>query len=70
MTLDQAPEGARVEILAIPGDSIRPQLVRMGIVEGAEAVCLRKLPLGPVVLRRRHQEIAIGRRLARRIVVK
>lgn len=70
MTLDQAKNGSKVQIVKIPCDANRPQLIRMGIAEGTMVTCHEKLPLGPVILRCKRQEIAIGRRLARSIVVK
>ncbi|MEW5865668.1 MAG: ferrous iron transport protein A [Bacillota bacterium] len=70
MTLDQAKKGSEIEIIKIPCDESRSQLIRMGIAEGTKAVCHEKLPLGPVILKCKHQEIAIGRQLARSIVVK
>jgi Fe2+ transport system protein FeoA len=70
MTLDQAKKGSEIQIVAIPEGVSKPQLIRMGIIEGSHAVCHEKLPMGPVILRRKRQEIAIGRELARNIVVK
>lgn len=69
MTLDQAKKGSEIQIIKIPCDASRPHLIRMGIAEGTRAVCHEKLPLGPVILRCKHQEIAIGRQLARNIVI-
>jgi Fe2+ transport system protein FeoA len=70
MTLDQAKKGSVIQIISIPQGSNRSQLIRMGIAEGSRVVCQEKLPFGPVVLRCRRQEIAIGRQLAQCILVK
>ncbi|MHB0913293.1 MAG: FeoA family protein [Armatimonadota bacterium] len=70
MTLDQAKKGREVCIVAIPDDMSRSQLLRLGITEGSSVICHEKLPMGPIILRRKRQEIAIGRELARSIVVK
>ena len=70
MTLDQAKKGSKVQILSIQNPEYRSQLVRMGISEGSTVVCQEKLPFGPVVLRCKRQEIAVGRQLARSISVK
>jgi ferrous iron transport protein A len=70
MTLDQARKGSEVQIVAIPDGLSRSQLIRMGIAEGTRVTCHERLPLGPIVLRCKRQEIAIGRQLARTIVVK
>lgn len=69
MTLDKAKQGAEIEVLSIADPESRPLLMCMGICEGARMTCHRKLPLGPVIVRCKRQEIAIGRRLARRIHV-
>ncbi len=70
MTLDKALKGQQVEIVSIPDTRIRSQAIRLGIYEGSVLVCSGKLPAGPVILQNRMQEIAIGRRLAQKIVVK
>ncbi len=69
MTLDQAKTGHELQIIAVP-DDIRSQLVRLGISEGSRVVCLEKIPFGPIILRSRRQEIAIGRELAKKIEVR
>jgi Fe2+ transport system protein FeoA len=69
MTLDQARKGSEVTILTIPNESSRSQLLRLGIMEGTRAYCHEKLPMGPVILRRKRQEIAIGYQLAKGIEV-
>ncbi|MHB1000921.1 MAG: FeoA family protein [Armatimonadota bacterium] len=69
MTLDQVKKGSEFKIVSIPDDGSRSQLIRMGIGEGTIAVCHEKLPMGPVVLRCKRQEIAIGRQLAQGITV-
>ena len=70
MTLDMAKRGSEMEILSIADPHSRSMLMRMGICEGSKVVCHEKLPLGPVVLRSKRQEIAVGRQLAKRITVK
>lgn len=69
MTLDQAKKGSELTIVSIPDDASRSQLIRLGISEGTNVICHEKLPMGPVILRRRRQEIAVGRKLARSIEV-
>lgn len=70
MTLDQAERGSEVCILSIQSPEHRNQLVRLGISEGSRVICQEKLPMGPVVLRCNRQEIAVGRQLARSILIK
>ncbi|MFZ5351125.1 MAG: FeoA family protein [Bacillota bacterium] len=69
MTLDKVRRGSRIRILSINDEKIKPQAIRIGLYEGAEFLCSEKLPGGPVILQSRLQEIAIGRRLAKGIVI-
>ncbi|HEY3298971.1 MAG TPA: ferrous iron transport protein A [Armatimonadota bacterium] len=69
MTLDESKKGSRIEILEIRDRESRDQLMRFGITEGSEVVCAEKLPMGPVIVRKKRQEIAVGRKLAQNIVV-
>ncbi|MHB1458234.1 MAG: FeoA family protein [Armatimonadota bacterium] len=69
MTLDQVKRGCEIKILSIADDSSRSQLIRMGIGEGTLVTCHEKLPMGPVILKCKRQEIAVGRRLAEGITV-
>ena len=70
MTLDKARQGSEIEVLSITDPECKSLLMRMGISEGSSVVCQHRLPLGPVIVRCKRQEIAIGRQLARRIHVK
>lgn len=67
MTLDKASRGSLVRIISIDDSDSRSHLLRVGISEGCKVICQEKLPMGPVVLRFKRQEIAIGRRLAKGI---
>lgn len=69
MTLLDAKRGRRVRILCIEDDTCRAQCTRFGIGEGAVIDSTETLPLGPVLVRHRRQEICLGRGLARRIKV-
>jgi Fe2+ transport system protein FeoA len=70
LTLDKAKRGSKVEVMFITDLEDRSLLMRMGISEGTSVVCYQRLPLGPVIIRCKRQEIAIGRQLAKRIHVK
>jgi ferrous iron transport protein A len=70
MTLDQANKGEKFEILSIPDHNISAQAIRLGIYEGAKLTCAYKLPAGPIIIQNGMQEIAIGRRLAKRIAIR
>ncbi len=69
MTLAEVKRGNRVKIGNIPDEFIRAQAIRFGISEGEEIECIEKIPAGPVIIKKRFQEIAIGRRLAENITV-
>lgn len=69
MTLDQAKRGSVLRIASIPDPAVRAQAIRFGIAEGEIVTCAEVIPSGPIVIRKNRQEIALGRRLARRITV-
>jgi ferrous iron transport protein A len=69
-TLDQVKKGQKVEICRIADEMVRAQAIRLGVCEGAVVICAEKLPAGPVVIRKGHQEVAIGRGLAKKIAVR
>jgi len=69
MTLDKVKRGSVVQIVSIDDEQSRSILIRMGISEGSRVTCYERLPLGPVILRCKRQDIAIGRPLARCIHV-
>lgn len=69
MTLAETRPGQIVQIRQIQDPLVRAQAIRFGICEGANVECFENLPKGPVILRRRRSEIAIGRRLAEKIFV-
>lgn len=69
MTLDAANRGEKVEIVAIENEIIRAQAIRLGISEGSQLLCEEKLPAGPIILKNKMQEVAVGRRLAKQIKI-
>ncbi len=69
MTLLDARPDTPVRILKIDDDRARAQCVRFGIGEGSVVESAEKLPLGPVLVRHCRQEICVGRKLARRVLV-
>lgn len=69
-TLDCAKRGERVEIVSVEGEHAQMQALRFGVAEGACVECITRVPAGPLVIRRGHQEIAVGRKLAERINVR
>lgn len=69
MTLDKVNRGSKVRIKKIGNREFKTQAIRLGLYEGAVFLCSEKLPGGPVILRNRMQEVAIGRKLAEGIEV-
>lgn len=69
MTLADVKRGARFNIKHIPDEVVRAQALRLGISEGAQLICDEKVPGGPVIIKRNLQEIAIGRNLAKNILI-
>lgn|GEM_PF-1465725 len=66
-TLDTLRSGDAFEVLEIGDDSSRVHALRFGMAEGACVHCVTRIPAGPIVVRSGRQEVAVGRRLARRI---
>ena len=69
MTLADINRGEEFKIINIPNETIRVQAIRFGISEGSTVICAEKIPGGPVILKKNLQEIAIGRRLAKKISI-
>jgi len=69
VNLDEAKKGQIIKVTGIKNELTRMQAIRLGIAEGAVVTCREIVPAGPVVVARNKQEIAIGRGLAKTIVV-
>jgi Fe2+ transport system protein FeoA len=69
MGIDSVPVGTTTRIEAIEDESARRELTRIGFEEGAFVEVVSRIPFGPIVLQRRHRQVAIGRELARRVRV-
>lgn len=69
MTLDRVTKGQEVMIKSIKSKSARVYAYRFGINEGSRVVCVGKIKNGPVILRKNHQEVAIGYNVAKEIEV-
>jgi Fe2+ transport system protein FeoA len=69
VSLRAVKKGARFIVKKINDKEIRTQLLRFGLAEGSEAICFERLPFGPVVIKHRRQEVAIGEELTRKIWV-
>ena len=68
-TLAEARAGDRMIVRSVADPAARITALRFGMAEGAPVSCVARIPAGPIVLRSGRQEIAVGRRLAERIVV-
>jgi len=68
-SLDKAKKGNKITILSLPGDQAKIQLIRLGLTEGEELICVERLPGGTIVVQKNRQEIAIGYELAKKIKV-
>ncbi|WP_425800364.1 ferrous iron transport protein A [Desulfitobacterium sp. Sab5] len=69
MTLDRVKRGQSFKIKEISNDSIRAQALRFGISTGEWLTCEEVVPVGPIVVRKNRQLIAMGRSLAQEIKV-
>lgn len=69
MNLGDLKRGEVVFIKHIGNDLVRAQAIRFGIAEGSEVSVEEVLPSGPVILQRGNMHYAVGRNLAREIVV-
>jgi ferrous iron transport protein A len=66
-TLADIPPDETVELVDVPDDA-RARLLRLGFLDGC-VECRRQIPDGPVIVRRRGSELALGRTLARNVAV-
>ena len=69
MCLAETKRGQTVQILQINDPATRTHFIRFGIGEGSRVTCLEKIPFGPFMLRHNRQEIAVGREVAKNIIV-
>ncbi|MGA9364006.1 MAG: FeoA family protein [Bacteroidota bacterium] len=61
--------GNLVKIISVPKGALRAQFIRLGISEGERVTCLERLPGGTIVIQKNRQQIALGHKLAREILV-
>jgi len=69
MTLADAREGDKLVVISTGDDEVSLQTLRFGIDSGAEIEVQQNIRGGPVIVSRNHLEIAIGREIAKYIVV-
>jgi len=69
LTLDEAPTGAKVRIISIiGGHGVVSRLMQMGLIPGSIVEILNN-NAGPVIVRVRGITIALGRGMAKKILV-
>ena len=56
--------------IRIEDEELRSRLIRFGIAEGSRLECLERIPFGPCMIRHCRQELAIGREVAMKIMVR
>lgn len=69
MCLSEVRKGQSVHVSHIEDEALRTQLIRFGIAEGSLLKCVEKIPFGPFMVKHNRQEIAIGREVAKKIIV-
>ncbi len=69
MSLEQVQKGNIIKIDRINDFSVKNHLIRFGIEEGSIVECFQKLYRGPVVIKFNRQQIALGREIAKNIMV-
>ncbi|CUT05088.1 FeoA family protein [Candidatus Chrysopegis kryptomonas] len=70
MRLIDAEPGMELEICELPLGNLKTQFVRLGVTEGSKVRCSHRLPGGTIIITKRHQEIAVGSEIAKKILVK
>lgn len=69
LPLSGISRGTHVTIASLPGGILKSQFIRLGLSEGQKIRCLERLPGGTLIVQRNRQEIAIGKSLAKKILV-
>lgn len=69
MTIDKMKKGQVAKIKRFNEDSMKGFAMRLGLDDGATVCCHEVIPAGPIILKKGHQEIAVGRNLARKIEI-
>ncbi len=68
-SLDKIDANQDAIVKVVCDSELKNQLIRFGIAEGTKVEIAEKIPFGPLVIRFNAQEIAIGRELARQVMV-
>lgn len=69
MTLNETKNGQKIRIKRIGYKDVRSQALRLGLYEGAELCCTYNFKNGPVILKNRFNEVAVGSKIAETIEI-
>ena len=69
MSISDLRRGQTANVINIPDEKLRIQLLRFGIATGSKISCHTNIPFGPIVLKYGGQEIALGRKIAKQITI-
>lgn len=71
VSLDEVPEGAKAVVVDVAGwgHGLRKRLLEMGLVPGTTVEVLRN-NRGPLIVKVRGATVALGRGLAKKVIVK
>lgn len=70
MKMADLRKGQNCRVVEIVDPELMIQALRFGIGIGKMVQCANVIPLGPIIIRHNNQEIAIGRELAKAILVR
>lgn len=70
LTLAEAKDGEWLIVTGTKDESVKWQALRFGIGQGSLIQVQKNIPKGPVIISKKHVEIAIGRELAHSVSVK
>lgn len=70
MTLADAKDGEKFVVVELTDEKVMTQGMRWGIVEGSTIQVQKNIKNGPVIISKKHTEMAIGRELAACVIVK
>lgn len=68
-TLAEAKDGDWLMVTGTSDNDVKWQALRFGIGEGSLIQVQKNIPKGPVIISKKHVEIAIGRELAKSVTV-
>lgn len=69
MTIDKLRKGQIAKIKSFNEESMKGFAMRLGLDNGVTVCCHEVIPAGPIILKKGHQEIAVGRNLAKKIEI-